>query len=112
MARTEIPLDSDIVEKLAELFNDGQRSWELTVGITRGGLRVVIFADEHPPPHFRVEYQGENASFTIMDCQRLRGNIGLERFDRHVRKWWVENRALLIEKWNKFRPIDCPVGPI
>lgn len=29
------------------------------------GLSIKIWADEHPPPHFHVSYQGQDASFSI-----------------------------------------------
>ena len=72
------------------------------------GLKVEIFSDEHPPPHFRVIHQGETARFTINDCSPLDG--GLNRFRRNIRKWHASNKRLLIEQWNSSRPTDCPVG--
>jgi hypothetical protein len=76
------------------------------------GLKISIFADEHPPPHFRVYHQGEHASFAITDCSRLRGNKGLEKFEWNIRNWWKDNKAILIKTWNETWPTDCPVGPI
>ena len=76
------------------------------------GLSIIIWADEHPPPHFHVSYQGEDASFSIVDCSRLRGSRGVERYDGEIRAWWGKNQNLLIEKWNASRPTECPVGPI
>jgi hypothetical protein len=55
------------------------------------GLSIIIWADEHPPPHFHVRYQGEDASYSIVDCSRLRGSRGLERYDDRIRAWWAEN---------------------
>jgi hypothetical protein len=76
------------------------------------GLTVRIFGREHPPPHFRVECQGESANFAIETGERLAKNKGLERFDRNIRKWWATNRDLPVTVWNDSRPSDCPVGPI
>jgi hypothetical protein len=76
------------------------------------GLSIKIWADEHPPPHFHVSYQGEDASFSILDCSRLRGVGGLERYDHVIRAWWAKNHSLLIKEWNASRPTECPVGPI
>jgi hypothetical protein len=115
----EIPVEAELVEKLADSFDSGPiiddsgRRFleEQTVGSIKG-LKVLIFADEHPPPHFCVEFQGQSASFAIEDCQRLPGNKGLERFERNIKKWWQENRTRLIQRWNGLRPSDCPVGPV
>ncbi|MGH7928654.1 MAG: DUF4160 domain-containing protein, partial [Candidatus Binatia bacterium] len=76
------------------------------------GLKITIRADEHPPPHFHVSYQGEGASFSILDCQRLPKTQGLEIWERTIHDWWEDNRKLLVEKWNVTRPTNCPVGPI
>jgi hypothetical protein len=65
-----------------------------------GGLSIIIWADEHPPPHFHVRYQGEDASFSILDCSRLEGGRGLERYDGRIRAWRAKNQSVLIEKWN------------
>jgi hypothetical protein len=74
------------------------------------GFSIDIFADEHPPPHFRVSYAGETANFRITDGERLNG--GLDRYLRNIRKWYKENRELLIQSWNRLRPSDCTVGEV
>jgi hypothetical protein len=73
-----------------------------------GGLKIEIFAKEHPPPHFRVIYNGETANFTIKDCTRLNG--GLDIYFHNIRKWHSKNKQKLIDKWNEMRPSDCTVG--
>lgn len=74
------------------------------------GFSIDIFADEHPPPHFRVSYAGETANFRITDGEKLNG--GLDRYLRNIRKWQKENRDLLVDSWNRLRPTDCPVGAV
>lgn len=73
-----------------------------------GGLKIDIFAAEHPPPHFRVSFQGDCANFTIGDCSPM--TPGLERFRRQIREWHQEHRSVLIAFWNRTRPTNCPVG--
>ena len=72
------------------------------------GIRIEIFAREHPPPHFRVSCQAGDGTFTIRDCAPLAGN--LHRYNRVIRAWHRRNRSRLIEAWNRLRPSDCPVG--
>lgn len=72
------------------------------------GLKIQIFSNEHPPPHFRVSYAGDTANFSIKDCTKLNG--GLSRWERNIREWHSENKAELITVWNRTRPSDCPVG--
>ena len=39
------------------------------------GLKIYIYADDHPPPHFHVRGGGIDAMFSIEDCALLRGDI-------------------------------------
>ena len=75
-------------------------------------LKCEIRSKEHPPPHFHVERDGEEASFSILDGARLPGVVGLERYDSVIRNWWEEHRRELCLIWNKSRPTDCTVGPV
>lgn len=72
------------------------------------GLKVEIFANEHPPPHFRISYQGEVANYRISDGERINGELG--KWDRNVKKWHEQNKSTLIKQWDEMRPRDCPVG--
>jgi len=73
------------------------------------GLKIEVFANEHPPPHFRVNYQGESNNFKISDCEPLHGN-SLKKYHRNIKQWHKKNKQHLIKAWNNFRPDDCPVG--
>ena len=115
----EIELNEHIVADLQWSFeqgpmqnSSGQRLLtEKEVG-RFDGFVVHIFADEHPPPHFQVKYQNQSASFSILDCLRLRGNVGLERYEFNIRELHKKYRSDLIDQWNATRPTNCPVGPI
>lgn len=76
------------------------------------GLSVLIYAGEHPPPHFHVKHNQENVPFALDSGRRLSGAKGLDRYDRNIAKWWRDNRCELISSWNRLRPSDCPVGPV
>lgn len=74
------------------------------------GLKIEVFANEHPPPHFRVKFQGSTANYRIKDCKRINGSGEVVRFENNVFKWWKSNKQKLIDIWNERRPSDCPVG--
>lgn len=119
IVRASIRVDGALVEELAESFrqgpiidDDGRRLLLELIVKKVDGLTIYIQSDEHPPPHFHVKYQGEDASFSILNGARLSGVVGLERYERNIRAWWSKNKSLLIEKWNISRPTDCTVGPI
>jgi predicted DNA-binding protein (UPF0278 family) len=94
--------------QMGPIYEEGLRflNEQLVEQVT--GLKIEIFANEHPPPHFRVKYAGETANFTIEDCRQING--GLYKWRRNIKEWHNKNRALLIEIWNNIRPSDCPVG--
>lgn len=74
------------------------------------GAKIEIFSNEHPPPHFRVKYQGSTANYSIKDCSRVNGSGEVTRFEKNIFKWWKKNKQILIDIWNERRPSDCPVG--
>lgn len=90
------------------MMQNGQRLLVEETVARFGAFKVQIFSDEHPPPHFRVIYNGESANYSIKDCTKLDG--GLDRWIRNIRQWHAENKKKLIEVWDRTRPADCPVG--
>lgn len=109
-----LELDQDATESLKNTLRlDSQRNsssqyTELLVD-SIGGLKIELFAREHPPPHFRVKTGGQTANFRIKDCHKMNG--GLEVHYRAIRQWHVENKQMLVSAWNEHRPDGCPVGP-
>jgi hypothetical protein len=75
------------------------------------GLKIEIFAREHPPPHFHVSAGKIDATFSLADGSLLNGRVSSR--ERELIQWWyTRSRPLLIKTWNETRPTDCPVGPI
>jgi hypothetical protein len=57
------------------------------------GLRIEVFAREHPPPHFRVSIGHESANYRISDCSQLNG--GLQREYSVIRDWHRAHKLLV-----------------
>jgi hypothetical protein len=75
------------------------------------GLKIEIFAREHPPPHFHVSGGDIDATFSLVDGSQLEGKVSGR--DRALVGWWYSrSRSLLVRTWNQTRPENCPVGPI
>jgi len=111
--KVDVPMK--VAKKLAEslrqgpIFNDQGRRYLTEIKVAQlDGIKIEIFANEHPPPHFRVKYAGEAANYTISDCTQLDGD--LKKWYRNIKRWHQDNKDFLIERWNKTRPSDCPVG--
>ncbi len=74
------------------------------------GLKVQVFSNEHPPPHFRVQFQNSTANYQISDCTRINGGGEILKYEKNILLWWQKNQSTLIDSWNRQRPSDCPVG--
>lgn len=110
----EIEMGRGWIVELAEERVDGKDIAFVQKGLfgTEGGLKMYVYANEHPPPHFHVIYGSEENSFSILDAAPLYATGGLKKWFKTIKKWHQKNKAALIDAWNKSRPSDCPVGPI
>lgn len=105
-------------EVLAALLSSGMSVWvDGTLYYTKqlvervNGLKIEVYAREHPPPHFHVTGGGLNATFSLVDCSHIEGHIS--RRDEALVRWWYQRcRKVLVRAWNSTRPSDCPVGPV
>ena len=111
-------LPDEQVEKLRSSFRDGpvlddqgRRLLEEHTVTQLQGLKVEIFSNEHPPPHFRVSYSGETNNFKIDDCSPMNGT-SLKKWFRTIRKWHEDEKDKLTRIWNDTRPSGCTVGRI
>ena len=67
------------------------------------GIRIEIFTDDHPPPHFHVRAGKMRAKFDIATGELLRGSLD-KRSMRKVRQWMTVNGDLLMQVWISSRP--------
>lgn len=74
-------------------------------------IKIEIYPNEHPPPHFHIKTSNFNVSLTIMDCEILEGSLKSNDFKK-IKYFHERNKDKLIKVWNELRPTDCPVGPI
>ena len=113
-----VELPSELYETLDRAFErvESQRSRNANPDVIElllfhsGRLKIEIFANEHPPPHFRVKFKDKTANFRIKDCVALNGDVVVTRNVREIRKWWYDHKQDLIDAWNEARPADCSVG--
>ena len=103
---------------LFELLNGNFSVWEdgslysiKQLVSMQNGLKIEVYPNEHPPPHFHVKCGDIKVSFSIEHCELLRGKLDGRR--TALIKWWhKKSKSKLIDIWNKTRPSDCMVGPI
>jgi|HubBroStandDraft_2_1064218.scaffolds.fasta_scaffold1076042_1 hypothetical protein len=105
MPRVKIKIKGKLLDELSEAFFWEEQRSALQDGLSEGlfeersafivarvhALSIEIrLHEKHGPPHFHVTYQGEEASFSILDCRRLRGKMGLKR-----KFGWPRNRLVV-----------------
>jgi hypothetical protein len=72
---------------------------------TVGQLKIMIYTNDHPPPHFHVVTNKYNAKFHIETCELLDG-APPGRHINAIRNWHTSRIELLREKWRVTRPGD------
>lgn len=66
------------------------------------GIVIKMFYDEHNPPHFHAEYQGEKAVFDFRG-NLLRGDIRSRTAVRLIREWVDLHEADLRSNWDEMQ---------
>lgn len=61
------------------------------------GIIIVMFADDHNPPHFHVKYGDQRALITL-DNEVVRGQLPI-RIVKLVALWLDVHRDELLENW-------------
>lgn len=62
------------------------------------GIRIKIYARDHPPPHFHARYGGFEAKFAIDTLEVLAGSLP-RRVVAFVLEWAMMHRPELRENW-------------
>jgi hypothetical protein len=62
------------------------------------GIVIRMFFQEHRPPHFHAEYQGQQAAFGF-DGELIAGDLRSGVAKRLIREWAGQHRRELEENW-------------
>jgi len=71
------------------------------------GILIRMFFDDHSPPHFHAEHQGQEAVFGF-DGALLEGELSSSRARRLIKEWTALHRSELELNWRrakKLRPL-------
>jgi hypothetical protein len=66
------------------------------------GIAVRMFYNDHAPPHFHAEYQGQRAAFDF-SAKLIAGEITSKTALRLIAEWTRLHRAELEEDWERAR---------
>lgn len=67
-----------------------------------GGYKVMLYAEDHNPPHVHVIGPDFQAKVRIRDAAVIAGVIP-PRHRREALAWIAANRARLMERWNEVK---------
>jgi len=62
------------------------------------GITVLMYYDDHPPPHVHARYAGWNAQFDIATGDPISGTLP-RRAARLVKEWIELHREALAANW-------------
>ena len=68
------------------------------------GIIIRMFFDDHEPPHFHVEYQGQFSTFDFSG-KLLAGELRSSRARRLVREWTLLHKHELLVNWKKVKAL-------
>ena len=71
------------------------------------GISILMFINDHPPPHFHAEYGEYEAKIRIADGDMFEGEIPTPAY-RLVRQWHSMRRAELDENWKRIERGELP----
>ena len=64
-------------------------------------IKILIYYDDHLPPHFHAQYNEYEELIEIETLETYSGYLPNKQ-KRKVMEWARENQDLLIKKWNKY----------
>ncbi len=66
-----------------------------------GGYKIVLYFEDHPPPHVHVIAPDFEAKVSITDAEVFVGTIP-PRHRNEALSWISANREMLMAKWNEY----------
>ena len=74
------------------------------------GIIIRMFFDDHAPPHFHAEFQGEEATFDFQG-KVVHGSIRSTTARRLIRRWAQLHRTELEQNWRRAKKLE-PIAQI
>jgi hypothetical protein len=66
------------------------------------GVLVRMFYNDHNPPHFHAEYQGQHGKFRF-DGEIIVSHIASRVANRLIREWAIQHAADLEMNWRRMK---------
>jgi hypothetical protein len=66
------------------------------------GIMIRMFYNDHDPPHFHAEYQGQRGKFDL-DGNMVVGNVRSRTALRLVKEWAILHRGEIEANWESMK---------
>lgn len=66
------------------------------------GITITMYFNDHNPPHFHAEYNGEEACFEIATLKRIDGSLP-PRICGYVVEWTLLHQSELQNNWQSLQ---------
>ena len=66
------------------------------------GITIAMYFNDHNPPHFHAEYNGEEACFGIETLEKIEGNLP-PRICGYVIEWALLHQEELRKNWESLQ---------
>ena len=67
------------------------------------GISILMWPNDHPPPHFHVRFAGRTGKFDIATGTMIKGTLDRKTVKK-VQAWTFANQAMLSLAWSNSRP--------
>jgi len=67
------------------------------------GISILMWPNDHPPPHFHVRFAGRTGKFDIATGTMIKGTLD-KRTVKKVQAWTTRNQSSLLQAWTTSRP--------
>ncbi len=64
------------------------------------GIIIRMYHNDHNPPHFHAEYQGQRGLFDF-DGELIKGSLKSKTAQRLIKEWALLHQAELYANWQK-----------
>ncbi|MEK6747455.1 MAG: DUF4160 domain-containing protein [Rickettsiales bacterium] len=71
------------------------------------GIYISMYVNEHNPPHFHAEYQGNEALINIQNGELLDGKLPRQALNL-IDQWRKQHIAELMENWDNATKLIMP----
>jgi hypothetical protein len=71
------------------------------------GVRIIFYWNDHPPPHFHVEFAEHKGQVSIVTMELMQGSLPAAKLAA-VRQWAASRQKDLLECWDKARNNEHP----